>query len=278
MLWLGQVSPAHWPVALPPAVLGEPAESPTCGAGELPEQFRFDPAELVTTSFPSGSKVTLSLKLMLCVTALRMNPSQHVPSPVTDALPSMVLSSYVLKAGGPLGPSGKVLQLTPPPPPDCVTLPPMVLWCASTISAPVAERLPPTWSLVEALGSLRHGNASGSQPTTKIACDPTVRLPPTFRSDPPNAASRAAPWATVRFLVTVTGPASTEQNPVTVSDWYVPAATEPPEQVAFPLAADAATGSNGRATPAAPAASRAASLPLNRGNRLIMNPPALVRP
>src|SRR5215472_3980698 len=90
---LGQVSPTHWPVALPPAVLGDPAESPTCGAGELPEQLRFDPTELVTTSFPSGSKVTLLLKLTLRVTALRMNPSQQVLRPVTDALPRMVLSS-----------------------------------------------------------------------------------------------------------------------------------------------------------------------------------------
>src|SRR5262250_3286357 len=142
----------------------------------------------------------------------------------------------------------------------------MVLWCASTISAPSAVRLPPTWSLVDRVptvwsGSLKQMKASGSQPRTKIACDPTVRLPPTFRSDPPNAATRAAPWATVRFLVTVTAPESTEQNPVTVSDWYVPAATEPPEQVAFPPAADAAAGSNDTTRPAALAASRAASLP-----------------
>src|SRR5215470_19936557 len=153
----------------------------------------------------------------------------------------------------------------------------MALWCASTISAPVAVRLPPTWSLVAAFGSLRHGNASCSQPRTKIACDPTVRLPPTFRSDPPNAATRAAPCVTVRFLVTVTAPESTEQNPVTVSDWYVPAATEPPEQVAFPPAADAATGSNDKTRPALPAASRAASLRLSREKLLITNPQILRR-
>src|SRR5262249_61027098 len=161
----------------------------------------------------------------------------------------------------------------PPAPPARFRLRPMALWCASTIRAPPAVRLPPTWSLVAAFGSLRHGNASCSQPRTKIACDPTVRLPPTFRSDPPNAATRAAPCATVRFLVTVTVPESTEQNPVTVSDWYVPAATEPPEHLAFPPPADAATGSSGSTRPTPPAASRAASLPLSRGNLLIANPP-----
>src|SRR5262249_44122956 len=154
----------------------------------------------------------------------------------------------------------------------------MALWCASTISAPSAVRLPPTWSLVDRVptvwsGSLKQMKASGSQPRTKIACDPTVRLPPTFRSDPPNAATRAAPWATVRFLVTVTAPASPAQNPATVADGYFPAAPEPPEQVAFPPAADAATGSSGSTRPTPPAASRAASLPLSRGNLLIANPP-----
>src|SRR5215470_12738817 len=160
----------------------------------------------------------------------------------------------------------------------------MVLWCASTISAPLAVRLPPTWSLVARVpltwsGSLKQMKASGSQPRTRIACDPTVRLPPTLRSDPPNAASRAAPGATVRFFVTVTGPASAEQNPVTVRDWYVPAAMEPPGQAAFPVAADAADaaiGSNGTTRPRAPAASRVPSLRLGRGNLLIMNPPWFV--
>src|SRR6516225_4854699 len=157
----------------------------------------------------------------------------------------------------------------------------MVLWCASTISAPLAVRLPPTWSLVDKVpvtwsGSLKQMKASGSQPRTRIACDPTVRLPPTLRSDPPNAAFRTAPVASVRFLVTVTDPASTEQNPVTVKDRYVPAAIEPPEQAVFPVAADAAdaaAGSNGARIPRAPAASRVETLRLSRGKLLIMNPP-----
>src|SRR5262249_7680295 len=121
-------------------------------------------------------------------------------------------------------------------------------------------------------GSFRQGKASGSQPRTRIACDPTVRLPPTLRSDPPNAASRTAPLATVRFFVTVTGPASTVQNPVTVKDRYVPAAMEPPEQAVVPVAAeaaDAAAGSNGVMIPRAPAASSVPTLRLSRGNFLI---------
>src|SRR5215471_8026318 len=89
----GQVSFTHWPVALRPTVLGEPAESPTCAAGELPWQLRFHLTVLVTTSFPSGSNVRLSLKLTLRATVLRMNPSQQVRSPVTEALRPMVLSS-----------------------------------------------------------------------------------------------------------------------------------------------------------------------------------------
>jgi hypothetical protein len=104
-------------------------------------------------------------------------------------------------------------------------------------------------------------------------------LPPTFRSDPPNAAFRAAPVASVKFIVTVTDPASTEQNPVTVKDRYVPAAIEPPEQVVFPVAADAddaATGNNGAKIPRAPAASRVPTLRLSRGNLLIMKPPRVV--
>src|SRR5262249_60629654 len=96
---------------------------------------------------------------------------------------------------------------------------------------------------------------------------------PRWSAARPTARTRAAPRPTVRFLVPVTAPASTEQNPVTVSDWYVPAATEPAEQVAFPPAADAATGSSGSTRPTPPAASRAASLPLSRGNLLIAHPP-----
>jgi len=70
----------------------------------------------------------------------------------------------------------------------------------------------------------------------------------------------------------VTGPASAKQNPVTVRDRYVPAAIEPPEQVAFPVAADAAdaaAGSNGAMIPRAPAASSVPILRLSRGNFLI---------
>jgi hypothetical protein len=32
--------PAHWPVLLPVTWFGRPSESPTCGAGVLPVQFR----------------------------------------------------------------------------------------------------------------------------------------------------------------------------------------------------------------------------------------------
>src|SRR5260370_40908251 len=151
----------------------------------------------------------------------------------------------------------------------------MTLWCASTISAPSAVRLPPMWSLVDkvppvaAFGSLKQAKASGSQPSTRIAPDPTVRLPPTVRSDPPNAAFRAAPGASVRFVVTLTGPASTAQNPVTVRDEYIPAAMDPPEQVVVPVAA-AIAAAGGRTKPAAAPARRAVS----RRDRLIINSPS----
>src|SRR5262249_61773189 len=88
-----------------------------------------------------------------------------------------------------------------------------------------------------------------------------------------SGATKRGPRPPVSSLVPVPARAHTEQNPVTGSDWSLPAATEPSEQGAFPPAADAATGSSGSTRPTPPAASRAASLPLSRGNLFIANPP-----
>jgi hypothetical protein len=73
--------------------------------------------------------------------------------------------------------------------------------------------------------------ASGSQPSTRIALLRTRRSPPTARSEPPNAATSAAPCSTVASFVTFTEPESTAQVPVTVSEAYVPPGIEPPLQV-----------------------------------------------
>lgn len=64
---------------------------------------------------------------------------------------------------------------------------------------------------------MKHGNASGSQPSATIAPDPTVRFMPTCRSEPPNAASKPASWATVTFPETFTDPESSWQKPPTTT-------------------------------------------------------------
>jgi hypothetical protein len=60
LLDLGQ-RPAHWPVLRPVTWFGLPSESPTCGAGELPAQFRLPWIVLLTYSFASGSSVSVTL-------------------------------------------------------------------------------------------------------------------------------------------------------------------------------------------------------------------------
>ena len=79
----------------PDTMLREPPESPNCGAGVFPVQCSPPEIVLVATSFPSGSAVTLLLKITFRDTVLRKNPSQQDRQPVMEALPPIALSSYV---------------------------------------------------------------------------------------------------------------------------------------------------------------------------------------
>lgn len=57
-------------------LFGEPSESPTCGAGELPKQLRLPWIEFETYSFPSGSASVLPFSLTEPLTWFRMKPNQ----------------------------------------------------------------------------------------------------------------------------------------------------------------------------------------------------------
>ena len=86
---------------------GLPSESPTCGAGELPEQFKLPWIVLVTYSFASSSVSALSFRFTVPFTWLRMNPNQNPLYPPTVAPPLIRLSSIAFQVtpnGGPNGP------------------------------------------------------------------------------------------------------------------------------------------------------------------------------
>ena len=76
---------------------------------------------------------------------------------MTDAFLRMVLSSHVLYAGGPSGPSGKLRQVRPPPPAVCVASPPMKLLSTSIINALLPMMSPRIRCTLEPAGWLKHG-------------------------------------------------------------------------------------------------------------------------
>src|ERR1700674_2040926 len=148
---------SHCPVRSPSTVfgvcvrgqrLGPKLASALSQTKLLPRQFKSPSMWLLLISMASGSANWSLMTLTLSPTLFRITPSQQDCKPLTESFPPTVLSSYVLYAGGPFGPSGNVLQLTPPPPPLCVTSPSILLLCANTISASLATRLPPTVSWV----------------------------------------------------------------------------------------------------------------------------------
>src|SRR6516225_5083250 len=84
---------AHSPEADPETRFGAAPPSPNCTAGSLLRQVMFPLTRLLTISMPSGSLVTLLVKVTLPPTLSRSDPSQQVCRPATVRLPPMTLSS-----------------------------------------------------------------------------------------------------------------------------------------------------------------------------------------
>src|ERR1700735_2314804 len=132
-------------------------------------------------------------------------------------------------------------QLSPPPPPNSLTLPLIVLACTITPRGLHALRLPKTWLLpdnvppVAALGSSVQGCAFASQPIPRTALLRTFTLPSTVRllvPEPPGesfnakVAFKTDPGDNVRLPKMVAAPPSTAHTPETTTlEWYVPAST-----------------------------------------------------